>query len=83
MFFRDTSGLGINIAISEEHSIATLLKQYLARIGKSEEFAKKNLCFCYNGGDIKLDRVIKIKDFFKSIKNPNITVNDRAYLIGV
>ena len=83
MIFRDTRGLGINFAISEEHSIATLLKQYLARIGKSEEFAKKNLCFLFNGGEIKLDRVTKIKDFFKSIKNPRITVNDTANLIGV
>ena len=83
VFFRYTSGLGINIAISEEHSIATLLKKYLARIGKSKEFAEKNLCFLYNGCLIKLDRVTKIKDFFKSIKNPKITVYDKANLIGV
>ena len=83
VFFRDQRGLGINIAISEEHSIATLLKKYLARIGKSEEFAEKNLCFLYNGCLIKLDRVTKIKDFFKLIKNPKITVNDTANLIGV
>ena len=83
VFFRDTRGLGINIAISEEHSLATLLKQYLARIGKSEEFAEKNLRFLYNLGEIKFDRVTKIKDFFKLIKNPKITVNNTKNLIGV
>ena len=83
IYFRDTRGLGINIAISEEHSIATLLKKYMTKIGKSEEYAKKNLRFLYNGGEIKLDRVTKIKDFFILNTNPKITVNYTENLIGV
>ena len=83
IYFRDTRGLCINIVISEEHSLATLLKKYMTKIGKSEEFAKKNLHFLYNGGEIKLDRVTKIKDFFITNKILTITVIDTANNLGV
>ena len=82
MLFNHVSGFSINIAINEEHSLTALLKKYLTKIGKSEEFAEKKLCFLYNGVKMKFDRVTKIKDYFK-FALVRITVNDTTNLIGV
>ena len=82
--FKDSKGLTVIIAISGEHSLATLLKKYLAKIGISEEIAKKKLNFLYNAHRINFDRVTKINDFFKrNVGNVKIMVYDIADLIGV
>ena len=83
VMFRATTGLSINIIISPNHSLLTLLKKYLARIGITIESAKNSLFFTFNGGEINLDKKIKIKDFFENNTNPRIIVNKRQNLIGV
>ena len=83
--FRTTRGNVTNISISGEHSLATLLKKYMARTRISEEIANKKINFIYNSKIINFDRVTKIKDFFKGdIYIPKgIIVNDISGLIGV
>ena len=82
--FRTARGNVTNISISGEHSLTTLLKKYLAKIGISEEIAKKELNFLYNANRINFDRVTKINDFFKrNVGDVKIMVYEIADLIGV
>ena len=48
IIFQNTRGLIINIHISPNHSLLTLLKKYLARIGITIESAKNSLFFTFN-----------------------------------
>ena len=75
----------VNISLNENHSLATLLKKYMARVRIIEEIANKKINFIYNSKIINFDRVTKIKDFFKGdIYIPKrIIVNDILGLIGV
>jgi len=83
ILFRNTSGLTRNIIISTNHSISTLIKKYLARIGMDYESAKKHLSFTFGGRLLKFGDLTKIKDFFLFELNPSIFVNDIGDLIGV
>ena len=83
IIFQNTRGLIINIQISLNHSLLTLLKKYLAKIDITIESAKNNLLFTFNGYKINFDKKTKIKDFFKNNTNPKVLVNDIGNLIGV
>ena len=83
IIFQNTRGLIINIHISPNHSLLTLLKKYLARIGITIESAKNSLFFTFNSYKINFDKKTKIKDFFKNNTNPKVFVNDIGNLIGV
>jgi len=83
MFYATTTGLSINIIISPNHSLLTLLKKYLARIGITIESAKNRLLFTFESYKINFDKKTKIKDFFKYENNPKITVHETGNLIGV
>ena len=82
IIFNNTAGLYINIIISINHSISTLLKKYLAKIRMTEEFGKNNLCFTFNNQRLTFDPHKKIKDIF-IYPNPKIIVHDIGNLIGV
>ena len=81
IIFQNTRGLIINIHISPNHSLLTLLKKYLARIGITIEYAKNSLFFTFNSNKINFDKKTKIKDFFKY--DNKVLVNDIGNLIGV
>ena len=75
-FFKATSGQINTVIINPEHSIGTLLRKYLFKIGKSNELTKKNLVFIWNGSSkLKYNDKTKIKNFFQMDRNPTITVN--------
>ena len=81
MFYAAT-GLSINIVISQNHSLLTLLKKYLAKIGITIESANNRLIFLFNGKSINFDKKTKIKDFFFD-NNVKVIVTVTANLIGV
>ena len=83
VMFCATTGLSINIIISPNHSLLTLLKKYLARIGITIESAKNSLFFTFNSYKINFDKKTKIKDFFTHDNNLKVIVNDIGNLIGV
>ena len=83
VLFHHSLGLLINIKISPNHSLLTLLKKYLARIGITIESANNSLFFMFGYERINFDEKTKIKDFFKNNTNPKINVIDRGNLIGV
>ena len=83
ILFKTTSGLIRSIIISTNHSISTLIKKYVARIGMNYESAKKRLCFIFSSQKLKFGDLTKIKDFFRFELIPKITVNDIGNLIGV
>ena len=83
IIFQNTRGLIINIHISPNHSLLTLLKKYLARIGITIESAKNSLFFTFNSYKINFDKKTKIKDFFTHDNNLKVIVNDIGNLIGV
>ena len=82
VLFHHLSGLLINIQISPNHSLLTLLKKYLAKIGITIESANNRLIFLFNGKSINFDKKTKIKDFFFD-NNLKITVHEAGDLIGV
>ena len=81
--FWATTGPTINIYISPNHSLLTLLKKYLAKIDITIESAKNNLLFTFNGYTINFDEKTKIKDFFKNNTNLKIVVHKTRDVIGV
>ena len=83
IIFQNTRGLIINIYISPNHSLLTLLKKYLAKIDITIESANNRLAFLFNGKRINLDKKTKIKDFFIYANNPKIMVHEAGNLIGV
>ena len=80
--FKATSGQTNNVIINPEHSIGTLLRKYLFKIGKYNELTKKNLVFIWNGFILKYNDKTKIKKFFLMDCNPTITVNSTQNIIG-
>ena len=81
-FFKATSGQVNLITINPEHSIGTLLRKYLFKIGKYNELTKKNLVFFRNASVLKYNDKTKIKNFFQMDCNPTITVNSTQSIIG-
>ena len=81
-FFKATSGQVNLITINPEHSIGTLLRKYLFKIGKYSELTKKNLVFIRNASVLKYNDKTKIKKFFQMDRNPTITVNYTQNIAG-
>ena len=80
--FKTISGQVNSITINPEHSIGTLLRKYLFKIGKYNELTKKNLVFIWNGSILKYNDKTKIKNFFQIHYKPTITVNSTQSIIG-
>ena len=81
--FRDTSGQTRNVVINPEHSVSTLLKKYLFKIGESNEFGKNNFVFIWNNSRIDYNDKTKIKKYFNDYTgNVKIIVNHTNYIIG-
>ena len=72
-----------NIVISPEHSISTLLKKFLFKIGRSDQFGKNDLVFLYNAKKLEYNDKTKLKIFFKGNSAPKIVVNETMDIIGV
>ena len=83
IIFTNTQGTTHIMFLSKEHSIDTMLKKYLARIGKINlYFGKSNkICFLHNGSQLKFGCKEKIKDFFKC-NDPKVVVNEVYNLHG-
>ena len=84
--FKTTKGKITNVVISQEHSIGTLLKKYLIKVGQRDEIiklreGKTGITFLYNAYLLKINDKRKLKDLF--IVNPKIVVNYVNDLIGV
>ena len=69
------------VVINPEHTVRTLLRKYLFKIGKYNELGKNNLLFTYNNTKMYYNDKTKIKNFFKDY-NVNIIVNFTADIIG-
>ena len=74
--FRGTSGQTRTVVINPEHSVSTLLRKYLFKIGESNEFGKNNFVFIRNNSRIDYNDKTKIKKYFNdSTGNINIIVS--------
>ena len=84
VLFTDTWGRNTNMVFSIEHSIDTMLKKYLARIGKMYLYFEKSykICFLFNAAQLNFGSKKKIKDIFKNCMNPKVVVNDVYNLHG-
>ena len=80
--FKTIFGQVNSITINPEHSIGTLLRKYLFKIGKYNELTKKNLVFIRNASVLKYNDKTKIKKFFQMDRNPTITVNYTQNIAG-
>ena len=88
ILFASSTGLTVNMAMSQSSTIENLIRKYLIRIGKFDILIKlykgeKCIVFIFNANYINVLDKTKIKDFFKHIRNPRIMVNDTQNLIGV
>jgi len=84
--FKTIKGKNTNVVISQEHSIGTLLKKYLIKVGQKDEIiklreGKSDLIFIYNAYALKINDKRKLKDFFSF--NPKIVVSYANDSIGV
>ena len=77
VFFKTTKGIITNILIDCEKTVDQLLKIYLTRVDKLDIYQNKfkDVCFLYNAVKISYGDQTKIKDFFKCVLNPCISVN--------
>ena len=77
VIFKDTRGRERNMVFSIEHSIDTILKKYLALIGKINLYFEKSnkICFLFNATQFKFGSKEKIKDIFKGASCPKVVVN--------
>jgi len=80
VFFKGTAGRSITININPEHSIKTLLRKYLFKIGKINEFGKNNLVFLFNARKLYFNDESKIKDWLSS--NCQVSVNPIYNITG-
>ena len=85
--FKGPFGQKRMVVINPEHSIRTLLRKYLFKIGKSNEFGKNNYAFIFHnsslGSRLDYNDKTKIKDFFNCASgNVNITVIRNQSIIG-
>ena len=84
--FKTTKGKTTNVVISQEHSIGTLLKKYLIKVGQRDEIiklreGKSDIIFIYNAYALKINDKRKLKDFFSS--SSKIVVSYANDSIGV
>ena len=71
----------IMVVINPEHSVGTLIRKYLFKIGKYNELGKNNLIFVYNNSKLQYNDKTKIKNFFKDYI-PKISVSFTQDVIG-
>ena len=82
--FTTTKGKKTNVILPLTITIDKALEKYLKRVGSEDLYNQKSnqICFLYNGANLKFGDQKTVGDFFGINKNPNIIVNDVYNLIG-
>ena len=59
-------------------------EKYLTRVGRPDLYRDKSnqICFLFNGSQVKFGNTTKVEVFFRNITGPKIIVNDVHNLIG-
>ena len=82
--FTTTKGKKTNVVVPVNMSIDKALHKYLKRVGSEDLYNQKSkdICFLYNGTNLKFGETKSVREFFGINKNPNVIVNDVNNLIG-
>ena len=82
--FTTTKGKKTNVVVPVNMSIDKALHKYLKRVGSEDLYNQKSkdICFLYNGTNLKYGETKSVGEFFGINKNPNVIVNDVNNLIG-
>ena len=82
--FTTTKGKKTNMIYSTDTTVDQALGKYLKRMGNEKLYQDKSnqICFLYNGSQMKFGDQRTVENFFGINKNPNIIVNDVFNLIG-
>ena len=82
--FTTTKGKKTVLLLSHGTTIDKAIEKYLNRMGNSELYRTKSnqICFLYNGAQMKFGDQTKVENYFGINTNPNIIVNDVFNLIG-
>ena len=84
IIFRTTQGTTTNMIYPYGITLDQALEKYLARVGRPDLYRDKSnqICFLFNGSQIKFGEQQKVEVFFRNITGPKIIVNDVHNLIG-
>ena len=84
VIFRTTQGTTTNMVYPHGTIMDKALEQYLSRVGRPDLYRDKSnqICFLYNGSQIKFGEKAKVEIYFKNVNMPKIIVNDVHNLIG-
>ena len=82
--FRTTQGTTTNMIYPHGTIMDKALEEYLSRVGRPDLYRDKSnqICFLYNGSQIKFGEKSKVEVYFKNVNMPKIIVNDVHNLIG-
>ena len=84
VIFRTTQGTTTNMVYPHGTIMDKALEKYLSRVGRPDLYRDKSnqICFLYNGSQIKFGEKAKVEIYFKNVNMPKIIVNDVHNLIG-
>ena len=84
IIFRTTQGTTTNMIYPYGTTLDKAIEKYLTRVGRPDLYRDKSnqICFLFNGSQVKFGNNQKIEVFFKNIHGPKIIVNDVHNLIG-
>ena len=84
IIFRTTQGTTTNMIYPYGITLDQALEKYLSRVGRPDLYRDKSnqICFLFNGSQIKFGEQQKVEAFFRNITGPKIIVNDVHNLIG-
>ena len=84
IIFRTTQGTTTNMIYPYGTTLDQAIAKYLARVGREDLYRDKShqICFLFNGSQIKFGDNRKVEVFFKNIAGPKVIVNDVHNLIG-
>ena len=84
VIFRTTQGTTTNMIYPYGTTIDQAFEKYLTRVGRPDLYRDKSnqICFLFNGSQVKFGNTQKVEVFFKNITGPKIIVNDVHNLIG-
>ncbi len=84
VIFRTTQGTTTNMIYPYGTTIDQAFEKYLTRVGRPDLYRDKSnqICFLFNGSQVKFGNTTKVEVFFRNITGPKIIVNDVHNLIG-
>ena len=84
IIFRTTQGTTTNMIYPYGTTLDQAIEKYLSKVGRPDLYRDKSnqICFLFNGSQVKFGNNQKVETFFRNITGPKIIVNDVHNLIG-